>query len=51
MPRIRKINGMDFYFHDTSKDILSWGGMVFLKQKLDKIGFMKLIEDILNLPR
>ena len=51
MRSIRNINTMDFDISYTSKEITPWGGMVFLKQMLDKIGFRKLVEDNPDLPR
>jgi hypothetical protein len=42
---------MDFDISYTSKEITPWGGMVFLKQMLDKIGFRKLILDNKDLPQ
>jgi len=41
---------MEFDISFTNKEITPWGGMVFLKQMLDKIGFRKLIEDNPDLP-
>jgi Transposase DDE domain group 1 len=41
---------MEFDVSFTNKEITPWGGMVFLKQMLDKIGFKKLIEANQDLP-
>lgn len=41
---------MEFDISYTSKVITPWGGMVFLKQMLQKIGFRELIEDSPDLP-
>jgi len=41
---------MEFDISYTSKEITPWGGMVFLKQMLQKIGFRKLVEYNPDLP-
>jgi hypothetical protein len=41
---------MEFDISYTSKEITPWGGMVFLKQMLQKIVFRELIEDSPDLP-
>lgn len=41
---------MKFELSFTIKEITPWGGMVFLKQMLDKIGFKQVIEDCKELP-
>lgn len=41
---------MEFDISFTNKEITPWGGMVFLKQMLDKIGFKKLVEENTDLP-
>jgi len=41
---------MDFDIGYTSKEITPWGGMVFLKQMMNKIGFRKLVEANPDLP-
>lgn len=41
---------MEFAISYTSKEITPWGGMVFLKQMLQKIGFRELIERNPDLP-
>jgi len=41
---------MEFDISYTSKEITPWGGMVFLKQMLQKIGFRELIENNPDLP-
>jgi len=50
MRSIRKINKMEFDISYTSKEITPWGGMVFLQQMLQKIGFRALIERNTDLP-
>ena len=42
---------MEFDISYTSKEITPWGGMVFLKQMLQKTGFRELIEKNLDLPQ
>jgi hypothetical protein len=42
---------MEFDISYTSKEITPWGGMVFLKQMLQKIGFRMLIEANTDLPQ
>ena len=46
----RKKLSMEFDISYTSKEITPWGGMVFLKQMLQKIGFRQLVEDNPDLP-
>ncbi len=41
---------MEFEISYTDKEITPWGGMVFLRQMLDKIGFRKVVESQLDLP-
>jgi Transposase DDE domain. len=41
---------MKFDLSFTNKEITPWGGMVFLKQMLDKIGFRAQIENCSSLP-
>ncbi len=41
---------MNFELSYTSKEITPWGGMVFLKQMLDKIGFQDHISSCKELP-
>lgn len=41
---------MKFELSFTNKEITPWGGMVFLKQMLDKIGFAPVIKDCEALP-
>ena len=50
MRSIRKKSSMEFDISYTNKEITPWGGMVFLKQMLQKIGFRKLVEDNPDLP-
>ncbi len=42
---------MEFDISYTSKEITPWGGMVFLKQMLQKIGFREVIEANTDLPQ
>ncbi len=42
---------MDFEISYTNKEITPWGGMVFLKQMLQKTGFRELIEKNPDLPQ
>ena len=42
---------MEFDISYTSKEITPWGGMVFLNQMLQKIGFRELVEQNSDLPR
>jgi len=42
---------MEFEISYTNKEITPWGGMVFLNQMLQKIGFRKLIEENIDLPQ
>jgi hypothetical protein len=41
---------MGFDISYTSKEITPWGGMVFMKQMLQKIGFRGLMEKNTDLP-
>lgn len=41
---------MEFEISYTNKEITPWGGMVFLKQMLEKIGFRSFIESNTDLP-
>jgi len=50
MRSIRKKLLMEFDISYTSKEITPWGGMVFLKQMLQKIGFRDLIKYNSDLP-
>ena len=51
MRSIRKIIEMEFDISYTSKEITPWGGMVFLKQMLQKTGFGDLIDQNTDLPQ
>jgi len=51
MRSIRKNSSMEFDISYTSKEITPWGGMVFLKQMLSKIGFREQINSCLDLPQ
>ena len=42
---------MEFDISYSSKEITPWGGMVFLKQMLQKIGFREVIDSNLDLPQ
>ena len=42
--------GMKFELSFTNKEITPWGGMVFLKQMLDKIGFKEQVFSCHSLP-
>jgi hypothetical protein len=42
---------MEFDISYTSKEITPWGGMVFLKQMLQKIGFREVIKANTDLPQ
>ena len=46
----RQFEPMNFDISYTSKEITPWGGMVFLKQMLQKTGFRELIEQNPDLP-
>jgi len=50
MRSVRKKHLMEFNISYTSKEITPWGGMVFLKQMLNKIGFRELVENNPDLP-
>ncbi len=50
MRSVRKERGMKFELSFTNKEITPWGGMVFLKQMLDKIGFREQIQSCSALP-
>jgi hypothetical protein len=41
---------MEFDISYTNKEVTPWGGMVFLRQMLQKIGFRELIEKNVDLP-
>jgi hypothetical protein len=51
MRSIRKKVVMEFDISFTSKEIIPRGGMVFLKQILQKTGFRELIEATPDLPK
>ncbi|MDX9883790.1 MAG: IS1380 family transposase [Prolixibacteraceae bacterium] len=42
---------MGFDISYTNQEITPWGGMVFLRQMLDKIGFKSQIENCIDLPQ
>ena len=51
MRSIRYICTMEFDISYTNKEITPWGGMLFLKQMLDKIGFRSVVENNKDLPQ
>lgn len=51
MRSIRYICKMEFEINYTNQEITPWGGMVFLRQMLDKIGFKNKVEECTDLPR
>ena len=51
MRSIRKSNILEFDASSTNKEIKPWGGIVFLKQILDKIGFKEQILKCENSPQ
>ncbi len=51
MRSIRQTILVDFDISYTSKEITPWGGMIFLKQMLQKTGFRELIEENEDLPQ
>lgn len=51
MRSVRQNKLMEFDISYTSKEITPWGGMVFLKQMLQKIGFRELVERNEDLPQ
>lgn len=50
MRSVRENFVMNIEFSFTNKEITPWGGMVFLKQMLDKIGFKQQIQNCSDLP-
>lgn len=42
---------MDFEISYTNQEITPWGGMVFLRQMLDKIGFQSQVKGCIDLPQ
>ena len=42
---------MEFDIRYTNQEITPWGGMVFLRQMLDKIGFKSQVENCICLPQ
>ena len=50
MRSVRKKSLMEFDISFTNKEITPWGGMIFLKQMMRKIGFRELIENNPDLP-
>lgn len=51
MRSVRKNRAMEFDISYTSKEITPWGGMVFLNQMLQKIGFRDQISNCKDLPQ
>lgn len=51
MRSIRQNTEMEFDISYTNKEITPWGGMVFLKQMLQKTGFRQLVEQNTDLPQ
>jgi len=51
MRSIREKSAMEFDISYTSKEVTPWGGMVFLSQMLQKIGFKDIIEQNSDLPQ
>lgn len=51
MRSIREKFTMEFDISFTNKEITPWGGMVFLKQMLQKIGFNEVVENNPDLPQ
>ena len=51
MRSIRRKDIMEFDISYTNKAVTPWGGMVFLRQMLQKIGFRELIEKNVDLPQ
>ena len=41
---------MEFDISYTNKEVTPWGGIIFLRQMLQKIGFRELIEKNVDLP-
>ena len=41
---------MEFEIGYTDREITPWGGMVFMRQMLDKMGFRKVVNDQADLP-
>jgi len=51
MRSVRKKMLMDTTYQFTNKEITPWGGMVFLKQFLDKMGFCERVTSCPDLPQ
>ena len=51
MRSIRKNNEMEFTISYTNKEITPWGGMIFLKQMLQKMDFRSFIDTNSDLPK
>ena len=51
MLSIRYICVMEFDIGYTNQEITPWGGMVFLRQMLNKIGFKSQVENCIDLPQ
>lgn len=50
MRSVRENIAMELTYSFTNKEITPWGGMVFMKQMLDKIGFGTHLKDCQSLP-
>jgi hypothetical protein len=51
MRSVRKYMATDLTYQFTDKEITPWGGMVFLKQFLDKVGFCEQVSNCCDLPQ
>jgi len=51
MRSVRQNIVMEFDISYTSKEITPWGGMVFLKQMLEKTGFRDVVDQNIDLPQ
>lgn len=51
MRSVRKHKLMKYELSFSNKEVTPWGGMVFLKQMLDKIGFQEQILNCSSLPQ
>ena len=51
MRSIRQNKDMEFDISYTNREITPWGGMIFLKQMLEKTGFRALVDKNTDLPQ
>ena len=51
MRSVRKKTHIDITYQFTNKEITPWGGMVFLKQFLEKMGFSERVSSCTALPQ